>query len=275
MKKTFTPSPCITDRKKSILKNRDPETEQLLPATNPSSLAKKIQPPPDKLPNIETKHLKDDQKDNSDWNVSPQSPQSPQSLHKSPKAPLADLLAEFDGQENNANSMENLMNNAYLDQQNANIVLRCSRQACKLNSPAHNSSIMQDPLIAPYGIPLCICGAPMTPLPATQTINDNIHSDITTSAQHSEVVEHGTLNNSYSVNLSSPDTADNEQVDESNMIWQPPVSVPSRGLLTLGYNNRTRGNEETDNLSGSDNLNEESNEETKLIQSMTNPREYD
>ena len=89
-------------------------------------------------------------------------PRSPLPPRRVPEAPLADLFADFDGQDTSLVSDDIQNTESALDLQNANTALRCSRHNCKLNSPAQSPCLIQDPLIAPYCLPLCICGAPMT-----------------------------------------------------------------------------------------------------------------
>lgn len=253
-------SPNTSDRKKSILKNRDPETEQLLPNTSPNSPAKKMKPTPANYIGISMNDIHEQQK-----KPIPKWSMSPKSNRKTPKAPLADLLADFDGQESNTNSKENLINKAYLDQQNANIVLRCSRKACKLNSPAHNTTVINDPLIAPYRIPLCICGAPMTRIPA-QT-SDTLQPTVLIPCSDID------FNNT----LSSSIFTDNLQLANDR------PSVSARINSARSYNNLARGKGGSNNLCSSDNLNEDSShfaeqtatEETKLIQRAAVSRVYD
>ena len=155
-----------SDRKKSILKHRDPETEQLLPDISTDSPVRR-----NKM-STPVKFVGVSDEEDDERMPHKKLPRSPLPSRKPPRAPLADLLADFDGPENSMKVEDIIMNEALLDQQNANTILRCSRQNCKLNSPAQSSSVIQDPLIAPYCMPLCICGAPMTRVPV-QPCNDN------------------------------------------------------------------------------------------------------
>ena len=160
-------TPEKLDRGKSILKLKDPESEQLLPRASKNSPVKKPKGSPVKF--IGVGKMENDKTSNK------RAPCSPLPLRKVPIAPLADLLADFDGQENsstNTSDDDTRLNDALLDQQNANTTLRCSRQTCKLNSPAQ-SSIIQDPLIAPFCSPLCVCGATMTRVPVESTAITN------------------------------------------------------------------------------------------------------
>lgn len=186
-------------------------------------------------------------------------PCSPIPSRKIPRAPLADLLADFEGPSDNGSSTDDkIMNDALLDQQNANTALRCSRQNCKLNSPAQNASIIQDPLIAPYYIPLCICGAPMTRIPVRPPSNDN---DTT-------LVDTSNTNDLTEQTVALTEDKATKSEDTLKCSWPIPVSRSSSEKLNGNKGNRQRRVEEN-------NLNEEDQllstgstptEETKLIE---------
>ncbi|KAF2362892.1 Ion transport domain [Trinorchestia longiramus] len=177
---TAWPSPASCDRgKKSILKHRDPETEQLLPTIGTDSPVRKNRTPPP----VKFVGLSDDDEEYERRAPIRRLPRSPLPSRNVPRAPLTDLFADFDGQEYCTNLETIPLNETLLDHENANTVLRCSRQNCKLNTPAHAASVIQDPLIAPQNIPLCICGAAMTrvPAPSSQRENKISTADVTAS----------------------------------------------------------------------------------------------
>ncbi|XP_042864481.1 potassium voltage-gated channel protein Shab-like isoform X7 [Penaeus japonicus] len=173
------------ERRKSILKHRDPETEQLLP-----DLTFEPPPPPagdhDKLgrPSLKgigpraggkphalpVKFVGVDEEEDSN-RPRRTLPRSPMPRRHPQRAPLADLLADFAGQEKAARdeaTPENILKDslepklaATLDQRNANLVLRCSKAPCLYNQPASTSPMATSP--DEVGEPrLCLCGAPMT-----------------------------------------------------------------------------------------------------------------
>lgn len=173
------------ERRKSILKHRDPETEQLLP-----DLTFEPPPPPagdhDKLGRPSLKGIGpraggkphalpvrfvgvDEEEDSNRPRRT--LPRSPMPRRHPQRAPLADLLADFAGQEKAARdeaTPENILKDslepklaATLDQRNANLVLRCSKAPCLYNQPASTSPMATSP--DEVGEPrLCLCGAPMT-----------------------------------------------------------------------------------------------------------------
>lgn len=177
------------ERRKSILKHRDPETEQLLPDLTydppPGEQEKQGRPTlkgigpraggkPHALP-VKFVGVDEEEDSNRPRRVLPRSPmprRHPQ------RAPLADLLADFAGQEKAVRdeaTPENILKDslesnlvstaASLDQRNANTVLRCSKAPCLYNQPASTSpmAIFPDEVGEPL---LCLCGAPMTRMAA-------------------------------------------------------------------------------------------------------------
>ena len=115
-------------------------------------------------------------------------PRSPMPKRHTPRAPLADLLADFAGQEKAARDEkvpENLLKDTFeptpldfhaflsLDQKNANTVLKCSRYSCMYNKPASLQHI-PSPNSSFSRPTLCICGSPMTRIPATPTTTTSI-----------------------------------------------------------------------------------------------------
>lgn len=179
-------SSSTNDSRKSILKNKDPETEQLIPEPPPETEPKK-----DKSFPVKFATFSDDESNDNGRKPQRKFQSSPLPNKKLPLAPLADLVADFAGQESRGNSEENLLNDTILDHQNANTVLRCSRSNCRLNSPASNSSLLQDSLMSKQRIPVCMCGAVMTRLPASESVGDqtlstsltNVSSALNTTAQ--------------------------------------------------------------------------------------------
>lgn len=180
------------ERRKSILKHRDPETEQLLPdfSIEPPSLEDKHGRPtlkgigpraggkPHALP-VKFVGMDEEEDSNRPRRILPRSPmprRHPQ------RAPLADLLADFAGQEKAARdeaTPENILKDSLetnlvslaesLDQRNANTVLRCSKAPCLYNQPASTSPMALSP--GGEGVSLlCLCGAPMTRVPAAPAI---------------------------------------------------------------------------------------------------------
>ncbi|XP_069956219.1 potassium voltage-gated channel protein Shab isoform X2 [Cherax quadricarinatus] len=169
------------ERRKSILKHRDPETEQLLPdlTYSPPSEHEKLGRPtlkgigprtggkPHALP-VKFVGVDEEEDSNRPRRILPRSPmprRHPQ------RAPLADLLADFAGQEKAARdeaTPENILKDSLepnlatsLDQRNANTVLRCSKAPCLYNQPTSTSPMAIFP--GEVGEPLlCLCGAPMT-----------------------------------------------------------------------------------------------------------------
>nr|XP_045594876.1 potassium voltage-gated channel protein Shab-like [Procambarus clarkii] len=173
------------ERRKSILKHRDPETEQLLPDLTyspPLGEHEKIGRPtlkgigpraggkPHALP-VKFVGVDEEEDSNRPRRILPRSPmprRHPQ------RAPLADLFADFAGQEKAARdeaTPENILKDSLepsfismatsLDQRNANTVLRCSKAPCLYNQPASTSPMAMSP--DEVGEPLlCLCGAPMT-----------------------------------------------------------------------------------------------------------------
>ncbi|ROT60599.1 hypothetical protein C7M84_000213 [Penaeus vannamei] len=170
------------ERRKSILKHRDPETEQLLP-----DLTFEPPPPPagdhDKLgrPSLKgigpraggkphalpVKFVGVDEEEDSN-RPRRTLPRSPMPRRHPQRAPLADLLADFAGQEKAARdeaTPENILKDslepklaATLDQRNANLVLRCSKAPCLYNQPASTSPMATSP--DEVGEPrLCLWGA--------------------------------------------------------------------------------------------------------------------
>ncbi|XP_045116279.1 potassium voltage-gated channel protein Shab-like isoform X2 [Portunus trituberculatus] len=185
------------ERRKSILKHRDPETEQLLP-----DLTYEPSPPPPshdqdkhgrptlkgigpraggKPHALPVKFVGVDEEEDSNR---PRRilPRSPMPRRHPQRAPLADLLADFAGQEKAARdeaTPENILKDSLetnlfslaesLDQRNANTVLRCSKAPCLYNQPASTSPMALSP--GGEGVSLlCLCGAPMTRVPATPAI---------------------------------------------------------------------------------------------------------
>ncbi|XP_068249395.1 potassium voltage-gated channel subfamily B member 2 [Palaemon carinicauda] len=176
------------ERRKSILKHRDPETEQLLPDLT-------FDPPPPPTPPLgdhekqgrptlkgigpraggkphalPVKFVGVDEEEDSNR---PRRilPRSPMPRRHPQRAPLADLLADFAGQEKSVRdeaTPENIMKDTLepklassLDQRNANLVLHCSKVPCLYNQPASTSPMSMSP--DEVGEPLlCLCGAPMT-----------------------------------------------------------------------------------------------------------------
>ncbi|KAK3891545.1 hypothetical protein Pcinc_004569 [Petrolisthes cinctipes] len=183
------------ERRKSILKHRDPETEQLLPdlTYDPPQETEKLGRPtlkgigpraggkPHALP-VKFVGMDEEEDSNRPRRILPRSPmprRHPQ------QAPLADLLADFAGQEKAARdeaTPENILKDslepslisiaASLDQRNANTVLRCSKAPCLYNQPASTSPMAISPDEVGESL-LCLCGAPMTrvaaPAPAIIT----------------------------------------------------------------------------------------------------------
>ena len=255
------------DRKKSILKQRDPETEQLLSDSFNDSPVKRPKAPPVKFIGVS--------KDEDDKSPRKKLPCSPIPSRKVPRAPLADLLADFEGpQENTPTNEEKKINDALLDQQNANTALRCSRQNCKLNAPAQNSSIIQDPLIAPFYIPLCICGAPMTRIPVHPIPNDNekqktdLLGNFNSSAQNK--------NNLTEQTVALNPTKDMEHEDK-NSGWATALEPSRDKKVTANGGNRhqTPIDIPRSNLNDEDNLLSSGStptEETKLIDEIPLPR---
>ena len=261
-----------SDRKKSILKQRDPETEHLISNSISDSPQRKPKAPPVKFIGVA--------KDDDDKSPRRKLPCSPIPSRKVPRAPLADLFADFDAPpENGGNSDEKQrMNDAFLDQQNANTALRCSRQNCKLNSPAQNSSIIQDPLIAPFYIPLCICGAPMTRIPVQPSSNDNepFSNNMDPFKCSNALSSNVNTSTDQVVALTSTEGRNGPEDDDKNSAWKIPVS---RSSQNGGYPNRQNARDV-----GQCNLNEEDQmlstvstptEETKLIDELPLPRVSD
>ena len=241
--------------KKSILKHRDPETEQLIPGTDSPVRKNKIPPP------VKFVGVNDDDDDDERYH-SKRLPRSPLPFKMPSRAPLADLLADFDGQEISQRSDESVISDALLDQQNANTEMRCSRQNCKLNSPAQSSSVIQDPLIAPYCIPLCICGAPMTRVPANPSNDLNSISLIVDKLAGSD----------KSIGISMNDkTPTNERIN-----WPSAAAIYSVSSTQNGTNDRSlvHINCKPENTVLAENLNNEDDhfvddpptEETKLLE---------
>ncbi|XP_066946579.1 potassium voltage-gated channel protein Shab isoform X4 [Macrobrachium rosenbergii] len=177
------------ERRKSILKHRDPETEQLLPDLT-------FDPPPPPTPPTSGDHEKQGRPtlkgigpraggkphalpvkfvgvDEEEDSNRPRRilPRSPMPRRHPQRAPLADLLADFAGQEKSVRdeaTPENIMKDTLepklassLDQRNANSVLHCSKVPCLYNQPASTSPMSMSP--DEVGEPLlCLCGAPMT-----------------------------------------------------------------------------------------------------------------
>lgn len=181
------------ERRKSILKHRDPETEQLLPdfTLEPPShepdkhgrpTLKGIGPRAGGKPHaLPVKFVGVDEEEDSNR---PRRilPRSPMPRRHPQRAPLADLLADFAGQEKAARdeaTPENILKDSLetnlvslaesLDQRNANTVLRCSKAPCLYNQPASTSPMALSP--GEEGVSLlCLCGAPMTRVPAAPAI---------------------------------------------------------------------------------------------------------
>lgn len=181
------------ERRKSILKHRDPETEQLLPDLTFESpihdpdkhgrpTLKGIGPRAGGKPHaLPVKFVGVDEEEDSNR---PRRilPRSPMPRRHPQRAPLADLLADFAGQEKAARdeaTPENILKDSLetnlvslaesLDQRNANTVLRCSKAPCLYNQPASTSPMALSP--GGEGVSLlCLCGAPMTRVAATPAI---------------------------------------------------------------------------------------------------------
>ncbi|XP_071522009.1 uncharacterized protein Shab isoform X2 [Panulirus ornatus] len=178
------------ERRKSILKHRDPETEQLLPdlTYDPPSgeqekqgrptlkgIGPRIGGKPHALP---VKFVGVDEEEEDSNRPRRVLPRSPMPRRHPQRAPLADLLADFAGQEKAVRdeaTPENILKDslesnlastaASLDQRNANTVLRCSKAPCLYNQPASTSPMAISP--DEVGEPLlCLCGAPMTRMAA-------------------------------------------------------------------------------------------------------------
>lgn len=254
--------------KKSILKHRDPETEQLIPTISTDSpIRKNKTPTPVKFVGVS-----DDEKD--EISQRKRLPRSPLPSRKPPRAPLEDLLADFEDQENGQRPENRIINDALLDQQNANTEFRCSRQNCKLNSPAQTSSVIQDPLIAPYCLPLCICGAPMTRIPVYPTSEISVISGYV-----------GNLTNPTEPTISVSTT--NEMGTELDQSWPSSTTLCStdKALLNgrngrgIGRNGRTPENRlQAENLNNEDDIlfaDDILTEETKLIERPPFPRGTD
>ena len=248
--------------KKSILKHRDPETEQLIPTIGTDSPVRKNKTPPP----VKFVGLSDDDDDYEHRTPKRRLPRSPLPSRKVPRAPLADLFADFDGHEYNPHSDNNKVNETLLDHENANTVLRCSRPNCKLNIPAQTQSVIQDPLIAPHFIPLCICGAFMTRVPA-QALSEETKKSILTDVTASPNLSTFSAATDQTVCISS-DT-DRLSDKEENSSWIHSETASPQNLPSA-----TRGDRNEDKLRSSSNLNNEDEtvypdhtptEETKLI----------
>ncbi|KAK7078519.1 hypothetical protein SK128_026224 [Halocaridina rubra] len=197
------------ERRKSILKHRDPETEQLLPdLTFDSPPPPPPQPPsgenekrgrptlkgigpraggkPHALP-VKFVGVDEEEDSNRPRRILPRSPmprRHPQ------RAPLADLLADFAGQEKSVRdeaTPENILKDTLeprlassLDQRNANAVLHCSKAPCLYNQPASTSPMSTSPDEVSEPL-LCLCGAPMARVaaPAPSIITPTIPRPIT------------------------------------------------------------------------------------------------
>lgn len=248
--------------KKSILKHRDPETEQLIPTIGTDSPVRKNKTPPP----VKFVGLSDDDDDYEHRTPKRRLPRSPLPSRRVPRAPLADLFADFDGQEYNQQADNNTVNDTFLDHENANTVLRCSRPNCKLNIPAQTASVIQDPLIAPHYIPLCICGAAMTRVPA-QAYSDEIKKSIFADVTASPNLSTFSAATDQTVCISSDTDRLSDKDETSSWIHSEtasPQNVPSA----------TRSDRNEAELRSSNNLNNEDEniyadrtptEETKLI----------
>ena len=159
-----------TEQKKSILKHRDPESEQLL-----SGLGEERARKPRALP---VKFVGVDDKEGDSSRPRRVLPRSPMPLEGRDRAPLADLLADFGGQEKAARdelTPENLLKDALeplsSDNRSANI-LRCSRSNCTSNKPITPDTAAHLPSA------MCVCGAIMTNInspPMGDHVSSSVH----------------------------------------------------------------------------------------------------
>ncbi|CAL4127837.1 unnamed protein product, partial [Meganyctiphanes norvegica] len=192
------------ERRKSILKHRDPEQEQLLsdPTFDPRSnltdmmdsknSRSNLKKPGERKPhNLPVKFVGiDDDDQNRPRRVLPRSPIPRRHTHR---APLADLWADFAGQEKAArdetqpeNKMKDKLEpspvyperfdisnltNPNLDQRNANLILRCTVVTCLYNQPASITPTPTSCNDMGTNMRLCLCGAPMTHVPAPSSLN--------------------------------------------------------------------------------------------------------
>ncbi|XP_018024261.1 potassium voltage-gated channel subfamily B member 2 isoform X2 [Hyalella azteca] len=245
-------SPQNSDARKSILKNKDPEAEQLIPVPAPAASSTKEKSFPVKFASFS-------EEDGNENYRRPHKklPTSPMPNRKIPIAPLADLMADFDGQESRGNSEENLLNDALLDHQNANTVLRCSRISCKLNAPASNSSLMHDPLMVVEHLPVCMCGAAMTRIPAESVAEQTLSTSLTNVCTAADA-------HILSTPATKASTTDESWDKRKDSFLPPLLPIPSE--KTNVDSNGTEVQELKDPLSSS-NLNEDSSSFVRRIPS--------
>ncbi|KAB7502351.1 hypothetical protein Anas_04006 [Armadillidium nasatum] len=158
------------ERKKSILKHRDPEAEQLLP----QSLLAPSEDRPKKPRALPVKFVGLDDKDDDETRSRPRRvlPRSPMPLNRD-RAPLADFLADFGGQEKAVHdelTPENLLKDNYeippsVDNSNNINKYKCTHIGC-----SNTRTIPSDSKSFQNRTPKCVCGFTMMPV-ATTPIN--------------------------------------------------------------------------------------------------------
>lgn len=273
--KTLSGSSTSNDGRKSILKNKDPETEQLIPEPPPETESTK-----DKSFPVKFATFSDDEGNDNGRKLQKKLPSSPLPNRKIPRAPLADLVADFAGQDSRGNSEENLLNDTMLDHQNANTVLRCSRPNCRLNAPASNSSLSQDPLMSKQRIPVCMCGAVMTRVPAESVSDQTLSTSLTNVSS--------ALNTTTELESEPTTSASTTEIDKSadkrKDSFLPPILSQSADKNHTDSNGKKAASQilVTDDPLSPENLNDDcstfvgsNSDETKLIQRSSIQRQSD